>query len=278
MGEQAGGSGLPVVYEEICDMRDGLSEHRARGGLSSFWLHMIAMLFMLCDHLWGTFLIQYDVLTYVGRLAFPLFAFMLVEGFTHTKDRKKYTIRLLVFAILSEIPFNLMMEHRCINPFHQNVLWTFLLGMLLMGSYERIRRKKHLAVRLLSYGAVTVVFYLLGIVTFVDYYGYGILTIALFYFTRMPASVTKSGKIWIRIAQAAGMYWINCEMMAGLILTFSVFGVPIQFYKQGFALLALPLIWLYNGKQGYYNQSIKNFYYWFYPVHMAVLGALITLL
>lgn len=259
-------------------MHAGQMDRGSQRGLTSFALHIIAMLLMLCDHLWGTFLIHYDFLTYIGRIAFPLFAFMLVEGFFHTKDRKKYTIRLLLFAVISEIPFNLMTEHRWFNPLHQNVLWAFLLGILLLGIYERIRGKKHLVVRLICYAGITCLFYLLGIIAFVDYYGYGILTIALFYFTRITGSESELRIMLLRILQVAGMYWINCEMMAGLILSFTVFGVEIEFYKQGFALLALPLIWLYNGKQGCYNRSVKNLYYWFYPVHMAVLGILITVL
>lgn len=247
-------------------------------GITSFVLHIIAMTCMLCDHLWGTFLTKYDFLTCIGRIAFPLFAFMLVEGSRHTSNQKKYVIRLLVFAVISEIPFNLMMASRWINPFHQNVLWSFVLGIVLMSIYERIKENKHFPLRLGGYTIVTVLFYLLGIVAFVDYYGYGILMIALFYFTGTQTAQSVSNKILIMAVQLAGMYWINCEMMKGLLLTFTFMGIPFEFYQQGFALLSLPLIWLYNGKQGYYNRGIKYFYYLFYPVHIAVLGVLITIL
>lgn len=97
--------------------------------ISTAALHIIAMLFMLMDHLWATLLPAQDWLTCVGRVAFPIFAFMTVEGYFHTHSFKKYAQRLLVFALLSEIPFDLMYGGTWFYPVHQNVIWTFLLGL-----------------------------------------------------------------------------------------------------------------------------------------------------
>ena len=97
--------------------------------ISTAALHIIAMLFMLMDHLWATLLPAQDWLTCVGRVAFPIFAFMAVEGYFHTHSFKKYAQRLLVFALLSEIPFDLMYGGTWFYPVHQNVIWTFLLGL-----------------------------------------------------------------------------------------------------------------------------------------------------
>ena len=99
-------------------------------GIDSFTLHILAMLFMLCDHLWATLFPAQEWMTCVGRLAFPIFAFMIAEGCYYTSNVKKYMLRLFLFAIISEIPFNLIMGSSVFYPFHQNVLWTFLLGGL----------------------------------------------------------------------------------------------------------------------------------------------------
>ena len=119
--------------------------------ISSFALHVLAMLLMLCDHLWATLLPQYAMLTHIGRIAFPIFAFLLAEGARHTHDPKKYLLRLLVFAVLSEIPFDLMYGGTVFYPYHQNVLWTFLIalsGVFLTRSAEKKLRHRWMAVLL----------------------------------------------------------------------------------------------------------------------------------
>lgn len=104
-------------------------EKRFKFELSSAALHTVAMAFMLCDHLWGTIVPGNDWLTCIGRISFPIFAFLIVEGYFHTQNLKKYVCRLLLFAILSEIPFNLAMGSRVFYPIHQNVLWSFLISL-----------------------------------------------------------------------------------------------------------------------------------------------------
>lgn len=247
-------------------------------GLSSFALHCIAMALMLGDHMWGTNLLQYDILTAVGRIAFPLFSFMIVEGFFHTSSRKKYALRLAVFALISEIPFNLMMGGSIFNPLDQNVLFTFLLAVALMCIYEKIRLKKRLIVRLPLYILITLAFYIIGMFTFVDYYGYGILITAMFYFTRISKDEPTWKKLLCKAAQLVVLFYICNEMIKGLAITVELFGYELELCQQSLAVLALPLIWLYNGRQGPYNKFIKYFYYFFYPAHILVLSMLSMLL
>ena len=124
--------------------------------ISTAALHIIAMLFMLMDHLWATLLPAQEWLTCAGRVAFPIFAFMAVEGYFHTHDLKKYTLRLLLFALLSEIPFDLMYGGTWFYPVHQNVIWTLLLGILGIHLMETVRKKQKTGLYLLVSALVVV--------------------------------------------------------------------------------------------------------------------------
>ena len=110
--------------------------------MSTFVLKLIACIAMLIDHVTATFVhsagVTWTLGRGIGRLAFPIFAFLTVEGFFHTKDLKRYMGRMLVFALVSEIPFNLMLSGSLIYPFHQNVLWSFLISLGLMTDDESL--------------------------------------------------------------------------------------------------------------------------------------------
>ena len=231
--------------------------------LNALDLKLLAMALMLCDHLWATLLPSQQWLTNVGRLAFPIFAFQITEGWCHTRDRKAYLKRLFYFALLSEIPFNLMTAGGLFNPFQQNVLFTFCLGLLLFRFLDRMKEKS-LAAWMFSIPAAVLAGYLLGMVTFVDYYGYGILMLLSFYLFKD----VKFG--WLGLLLS--MLLINGEFMGGLTYEFQIFGRTIYFYQQSLAVLALIPIFLYNGKQGPYNSVIQYLSYGFYPVHMLILA------
>ena len=231
---------------------------------TSFLLHIIAMIFMLCDHIWGTIVSGNDWLTCIGRLAFPIFAFLTVEGYFHTKNFKKYMKRLLIFALITEIPFNLAIGGNFLYPFHQNVLWTFLIALTAIYLLEKIKNKKIWLKILL--GILIVIFSsVLGLLTMVDYYHYGILTILIFYFFR-------GKKWWNYLGQLICLWYINVEMMGGMYYEINIFDKVIEISQQGLALFALIPIWLYKGKQGPYNKTIKYIYYAFYPVHLLILA------
>ena len=230
-------------------------------------LHIMAMLFMLCDHLWGTIVPGNDWLTCVGRITFPIFAFMIVEGYFHTSSLKKYMGRLLVFALLSEIPFNLAMGSRVFYPIHQNVLWSFLISLLLISWNERVKNSGKLWKRIAVGGISIVLGAVLRLLTMVDYYHAGVLTVLTFYFFR-------GKKWWNYIAQLFCLWYINMEMLGGFGYEVALFGKTFFFMRQGLALLALIPIWLYKGERGHQSRAFRWFCYAFYPVHLLVLGLL----
>ena len=230
-------------------------------------LHIMAMLFMLCDHLWGTIVSGNDWLTCVGRICFPIFAFLVVEGYFHTSNLKKYVQRLFVFAVLSEIPFNLMMGSRIIYPIHQNVLWTFLIAIGLIHLNEKANTSGKLWKRVLTGIGTVLLGYIVGIITMVDFYHAGVLTVLVFYFFRQK-------KWWSYVGQFVCLWYINRELLGGLGYEIDVMGHTVFVLQQSFAMLALIPIWLYRGKQGNHNKVLKYVYYAFYPVHMLILGLL----
>ena len=232
--------------------------------ISSAGLHILAMGLMLCDHLWATVIPGNDWLTCIGRLAYPIFAFTLVEGYFHTGNLKRYALRLLLFAVISEIPFNLMYSSSPIYPFHQNVIWTLLIGLWMIHLNERaIEGGKPLFIALTRAGTV-LLGGILGIVTFSDYNAAGVLMILVFYFFR-------GKQWWCYLGQLAGMYYINFELLKGLVFPVTLLGNTVEIPQQGLAILSLVLIWLYRGRKGYASRWFRQFCYWFYPVHMLVL-------
>ena len=216
---------------------------KTKGCLDSLTLKLLAMALMLCDHLWATVLPGVMWLTAVGRIAFPIFAFQVAEGFQRTHDRKKYLLRMLVFALISEIPFNYLYYSSPVFPFHQNVMFTFFIALLLMLGLEKVRSKG-----------------------MVDYYGSGVVTVLIFYLCRqIPYG-------WI--GEVAGLAFLNCKLLGGMTIPLTLGSWTLEFPEQGLALLALIPIWLYNGRQGVHNKAIQYACYAFYPAHMLILALL----
>lgn len=236
--------------------------------ISSVTLHILAMGMMLMDHLWATLLPGQEWMTCVGRIAYPIFAFMAVEGYFHTHSFKKYALRLLLFAVLSEIPFDLMYGGMMFYPFHQNVIWTLFLGLTGIHLMEKVKDRQKTWVYVVVAVVVTAVWTLLGTICMVDYYGAGILTIFTFYFFR-------GRKWWCFPGQLAALYWINVEMLGGLMYPIEVFGMEFELCQQGLALLALLPIWLYRGRLGYHSKTFQRICYGFYPAHMLILALLL---
>lgn len=230
-------------------------------GLDGGALKGIAAALMLTDHVGAILLPEVPVLRCVGRLAFPIFAFFIAEGYAHTRDFGRYFRRLAILAVVSEIPFNL--ENGAVfDPARQNVLWTFCLALLTLRGLEALGRERGFG-RWAGCGLVLAAGFAAGELLRTDYGGWGVVTVALLYLCRDG----KYAKLWLLLAMAA----VNGLGMGSL--TMPVFGgeIPIQI----FAVAALPVIWLYNGQAG--PKGLRRAFYVFYPAHLLVLEGIRTL-
>lgn len=179
-----------------------------------------------------------DVLRSIGRVAFPLFCFLLTEGFLHTKNVKKYALRLGLFALISEIPFDLALYNKVFTLSSQNVFFTLFIGLLVLWGlrYFEENLPTHLApLRYLA--AITGMMAAHFLQT--DYAAFGVLLIWLLYEFR-------NNRLW--------------QCIAGAILTL---------FHSSTAFLAFLPIYFYNGERG--KQLPKYFFYAFYPVHLILL-------
>lgn len=223
--------------------------------LNGFHLKLIAICTMFIDHMGHTLFPGVMWLRCIGRVAFPIFCFLIAEGCIYTHDRKKYALRLLVFALLSEIPFNLMTGGWVWNPYDQNVLWTLLAGALVCWLMDWALKKRTVWAFVLT-GAVTVAAYWLLELVNTDYGGWGMLLVAMFYgIHRAP-----SGAAVKMIAQAFGLVLFSIAVMGGVL--------SIELWS----LWALVPIWLYNGQRGFSNKAVQYGFYAFYPVHILILS------
>ena len=224
-------------------------------------LKFIALFCMLVDHLYAALFPGQIWMTCIGRLAFPLFAFELAQGYIHTHNLRRYAGRLAVLAVLSEVPYDMLAGGVFFSIWHQNVVWTLLLGLAACYCADHLLKEPAIPKKLL---------YLLGLLASValpyvlmtDYGAGGVLMILLFWATSRGGAVSY-------VAQIVGMFLLCQFVIGGRIIMIGDF----QFQAQNFALLTLPLIWLYNGKHGTRNKTLQYVTYAFYPVHLLILGA-----
>ena len=227
-----------IIWAEVKKVRErGLSQEALKG---------IACLTMLLDHI-GATMVQGYTLRIIGRIAFPIFCFLMAEGAFYTKNPYKYGLRLVIGMLLSEIPFDLAFRGK-LTWEYQSVMVTLLLGFL---TVEIINHSRFDLIKLL---AVSVGFALAEWAN-TDYGGFGVLLVVLF-------SQTK-GKLWLQTVMVAMFSW----MMNSFRI--SVFGlsVPIEM----FAVFAMIPIEFYSGKKATSNRAVQWGFYLFYPVHLMAL-------
>lgn len=227
-------------------------------GITANTLKWIAVVTMLIDHFGmtiyghipGCSYWTYRMLRYIGRIAFPIYCFLLVEGFFHTKDLKKYIRRCFVFALLSEIPFDLANSGTLFSMQSQNVYFALTTGLMMMFGLEKIKAiykvPKWLADKLyleqyrILLSCMCIAFAAgLAQVTELDYHYIGILIIAVLYYCREYSPLIRS--------------------LVGAIV--------VAFEKT--APIAFVFIYFYKGERGKQN---KYLFYLIYPVHLLIFG------
>lgn len=204
--------------------------------MSVFSLKLLACVAMLIDHIGSQLYPRIRELRYIGRLAFPIYAFLLVEGFCHTRNVRKYLGRLFLFALVSEVPFDLYFHGKVFDPLHQNVFFTLLLGLMALQVMKLSNSLYLKAVAIAAFGGIAQMIHS-------DYRYIGVLMVCCFYWFR-DLEFSKCNSIII----------LNCRLFSS--------------YIQSFGSLALLPISLYNGQKG---PGFKYFFYAFYPGHLLIL-------
>lgn len=204
-------------------------------------LKLIALTTMIIDHYGAIFQGNVELYRIIGRLAFPIYCFLLVEGYFHTKDVKKYAKRLLLFALISEIPFDLAFYGK-VGFTHQNIFFTLFIGLGAIYVLDNKEGKYNF-----NKAAVSFVAGILAIVFSVDYNIIGIIYILAFYFTR---DFTK------------------LKQFSSLAIIIFLTNIVSASTTQQFALLALPIIFMYNGELGPKNKPLQMLFYSAYPLHL----------
>lgn len=228
-------------------------------GLSSSVLKIIAITTMLIDHT-AVVMISPDpsVLRNIGRIAFPLFAFMIAEGARHTRDIKKYALRLLLFAFISEIPFDMAFGSGFLDFSKQNVYFTLLAGLVSVYLIRLFKEKK------LTYLGIftTLIIASAAMLMSTDYGFTGVIVITLFYvISDYPKSVKYIGYILITLLT-----------VVVILPRFPYIAIaPTQI----FAVISAVILIFYNGQKGF--KINRYFFYAFYPGHIIIL-ALIRLI
>lgn len=232
-------------------------------GLSGSTLKIIAMVTMLIDHIGAGFIengllphlikayganadvvsiwsVIDTVMRCIGRMAFPIFCFLIVEGYFYTRDVKKYLGRLFVFAIISEVPFDLAFFGSVWDTAHQNVDFSLFLGLLAIVICDRVKLtgRRHKLVSALTLVGLGIVATIAG----TDYAFVAVLLIYIFY-------VFRQQEITRNIAGAVALLGAGTVEVAGYVAF-----LPIHFH---------------NGKRGL---KLKYIFYFFYPVHLIIIA------
>ena len=215
-------------------------------------LKLIAMISMVFDHAGDMFFPDVMWPRMIGRLAMPIFSFFIAEGFSHTRDKKKYLCRLGIFALISEIPFDLAFEGK-IGFSHQNIMLSFFLAVVALMLYDWIQggtksEVNHASIGKTILGVIAVAaIAALSLLLRADYTIFAVIAVFLFYVLRQKHPLVRTG---------VGVAFLALTRTVGYYCTTGLSFIPLA---------------MYNGKKG---KGLKWLFYGFYPGHLLLLAAI----
>ncbi len=215
-------------------------------------LKIIALITMLVDHIGWIFFPEILVFRIIGRLSFPIYAYFIAHGFFHTRSKKKYLLIMLLFAVISYLPYALLA-----GWFKLNILFTFLFACLFIVLIEKLKEKetKDFTLAFLAFGGLLLLFLTLLMLGAISYGVLGTLLVILLYYLR-------ENKLHSILATAVVMLGLTAESVAAA-------GFTLLSVLQIFSLLSLPLLAIYDNQKG--STKGKYLFYIFYPAHLLII-------
>ena len=244
-------------------MQSEKSTKKSRRGISSSTLKIIAIITMLIDHIgasvlyrymvvnhvYADYLLIYQIMRVIGRISFPIFIFLLVEGLYHTRNVWKYLLRLLIFCFVSEIPFDLAFFYKPFNWDYQNVFFTLLIGLFAIALFRILEENKSdnkwlNNIFILRTLEVVIALAAMALAHFLktDYGWAGVLAIITAYILKRFPRLQMPGVC------------IILTICAGASEVYALFGIPLYIF--------------YDGRRGNLPKWIP---YIFYPAHLLIL-------
>lgn len=213
-------------------------------------LKYIAFISMLIDHVnnvlitpildgSGFLLYLSNIFSILGRIAFPIFVFFIVEGFFKTKNRKKYLITLIVFGIISEVPFDMFTSKTFFNPYWNNMIFTLALCLITIWIIDALKEKIKIKALWYTVSIIIVIISGLSAMELSLDYDYHAVVVAYIFYIFYDKPLTRAGLGYLSII------------------------------KEFYSFLGFGLTLTYNGKRG---KQYKLINYLFYPIHILILG------
>lgn len=216
-------------------------------GLSNNQLKIIAMISMFLDHLGMTLFPNVIILRIIGRLAFPIFAYMIAEGCFYTKNRVKYLLHLLILGLVCQLVFFFVS-----NSLYQGILLTFSLSIIMIYSIDYFLKNKTILSFFITFIIVLTIIIISGV---------------------LPIIFKKTGFEFdyglIGLLVPVVIYYSKYKLIKLIMLSIFIVLLAIEYNSLAYySFLSLPLLFLYNNTRGKYN--LKYLFYIFYPLHLII--------